>query len=72
MNNLFSLEQKPRTGNVDANLLIREYRLDLMARFKEIKSLHTKVKKNEIARKLRFSSSTLQRYRQGKQLQSPL
>ena len=72
MNNLFSLEQKPRTRNLDANLIIREYRLDLTARFKEIKSIHTKVKQNEIARKLRFSSSTLERYKQDTKLQSPL
>ena len=38
MNNSFSLEQIFKTGNLDANLTSRQYKLDLMARFMDIKS----------------------------------
>ena len=29
MNNTFSLEQISKTGNLDANLIIRQYKLDI-------------------------------------------
>ena len=37
MNNTFSLEQISKTGNLDANLILRQYKLDLMSRFMEKK-----------------------------------
>ena len=61
MNNTFSLEQMSRTGNLDANLILRQHTLDLMARFMEIKSINPKLKEKEIGKELRYSSSTLQR-----------
>ena len=33
MNNTFSLEKISRTGNLDANLVLRQHKLDLLARF---------------------------------------
>ena len=33
MNNTFSLEQISKTGNLDSNLILRQYELDLLARF---------------------------------------
>ena len=44
MNNLFSLKQISRTGNIDANSILRQHKLDLMARFVEIKSITRKMK----------------------------
>ena len=37
MNNTFSLTQISRTSNLDANLLSRQYKLDLMANFLQMK-----------------------------------
>ena len=44
MNNAFSLEETSKTGNVDCYLILRQHRLDLMARFMEIKSVNPKLK----------------------------
>ena len=63
MNNTFSLEQISRTGNLDANLVLRQHKLDLMTRFVENNSINPKLKQKEIAKELGYSSSTLQRYR---------
>ena len=63
MNNSFALQQISQTGNLDSNLITRQYKLDLMARFMEIKSINPRLRKNEIAKKLRCSIGTLQRYR---------
>ena len=63
MNNTFSLEQIYKTGNLDSNLILRQYKLDLMARFTEIKSVNPKLKQNQMAKELGCPSSTLQRYR---------
>ena len=71
MNNTFSLEQKSRTGNLDANLIIRQRKLDLMARFTEMKSINPKMKQMEVAKELGYSSSTFQRYRNDIKMQSP-
>ena len=57
MNNTFSLEQLIRTRNLDANLIVRQHKLDSM----EIKSIKPKMKQKENAKELGFSSSTLQR-----------
>ena len=58
MNITFSLEQKFRTRNVDANLLLRQHKLDLMARILEIESVNQKMKQRELG----YPSFTLQRY----------
>ena len=38
MNNSFSLQQISKTGNLESNLITRQYKLNLMARFMEIKN----------------------------------
>ena len=47
MNNIFSLEQISKTGNLDANLILRQYKLDLMSRFMEMKSNNPKLTQKE-------------------------
>ena len=42
---------------------MRQYKLDKMAEYTEIKSSNPKLKQPEKARELKMSSSTLQRYR---------
>ena len=43
MKNTFCLEQISKTGNLDANLISRQNKLDLMARFMEIKSVNPRL-----------------------------
>ena len=63
MNNTFSLQQISKTSNLDANLISRQYKLNLMADFMRVNYENPKLKQSEIANKLGLSSSTLQRYR---------
>ena len=46
MNNIFSFQQISRTSNLDANLICRQYKLDLMADFLRIKYENAKLKQN--------------------------
>ena len=52
MNNTFSLQQMSQTGNLDSNLLLRHYKLDLMARFKGRKSMNPNSKQSEVAKEI--------------------
>ena len=69
--NIFSIEQISRTRNLDADFILGQSKLDLMARFMEVKSVNPKLNQIEIAKELGYSSSTLERYRQDIKLQSP-
>ena len=63
MNNSFSLKQITKTGDLNADLIMRQNRLDRKAKLMEIKSINSKLKQSEIAKYLEISSSTIQRYR---------
>ena len=71
MNNSFSLQQIQKTSNLDANLISRQYKLNLMADFMRVKYENPKMKQSEIANHLGMSSSTLQRYRNDINMLSP-
>ena len=71
MNNSFSLQQVQKTSNLDANLISRQYKLNLMADFMPLKQENPKMKKSEIANQLGLSSSTIQRYRNDINMLSP-
>ena len=43
MNNTFPLEQIAKTGDLNADLVMRQYKLDEMAKFMEIKSINPKL-----------------------------
>ena len=43
MNNTFSLQQISKTGNLDNNLISRQYKLNLMADFVRIKQKNPKL-----------------------------
>ena len=66
MNISFSLQQIQKTSNLDANLISRQYKLNLMADFMGVKYENPKMKQSEIANQLGISSSTIQRYRNDK------
>ena len=63
MNNSFSVQQISKTSNLDSNLVSRQYKLNLMAKFMQIKFDNPKMKQSEIVEQLIFSSSTLELYR---------
>ena len=71
MNNTFSLQQRSRTSNLDATLMSRQYKLNLMADFLRVKYENPTLKQSEIANKLGLSFSTLQRYRNDINMLSP-
>ena len=58
MNNSFSLQQISRTGNLDSNLISRQYKLNLLADFMRVKNENPKIKQSEIADQLGYSTST--------------
>ena len=61
MKNSFSLQQIQKTSNLDANLISRQYKLNLMADFMRVKYKNPKMKQSETKNQLGLSSSTLQR-----------
>ena len=61
----FCCEKKPITGNFDANLILRQNKLEVMARFMEIKSFNPKLKEQKIAKELGYSYSKLKQKRNG-------
>ena len=71
MENTISLEQSSKTGYLDANLILRQHKLNLIVRFMEIKSINPKMKQKENAAEVGCSSSTLKHYRNDIKLQSP-
>ena len=71
MDNNFSLQQIQKTSNLDANLISRQYKLNLMADFMKLKYENPRMRQSEIANQLGMSSSTLQRYRNDINMLSP-
>ena len=71
MNNSFILQQISRTGNLDPNLMSRQFKLILMAEFLRIKYENPNMKQSEIANQLGYPSSTLQIYRNDINVLSP-
>ena len=71
MNNSFFLQQTQKTSGLDANLMSRQYKLNLMADFMRVKIENPKMKQSEIANQLGMSSSTLKKYSNDKNMLSP-
>ena len=71
MNNSFSLNQIQKTSGLDANLISRQYKLNLMCDFMRLKYENPRLKQSEIANQLGMSSSTIQRYRNDINMLSP-
>ena len=71
MNNTFSLQQIQKTSNLDANLISRQYKLNLMADFMRLKYENPRMKQSQIANQIGLSTSTLQRYRNDINMLSP-
>ena len=71
MSNSFSLQQIQKTNNLDANLISRQNKLNLMVDFMRVKYKNPQLKQSEIANQLGLSSSTLQIYRNDIKMLSP-
>ena len=71
MNSSFSLQQIQKTSNLDAILISRQYKLNLMADFMKVKYENPKLKQSQKADQLGLSTSTLQRYRNDINMLSP-
>ena len=71
MNNNFSLQQIQKTSNLDANLISRQYKVNLMVDFMRVKYESPNLKQSQIANQLGYSISTLQRYRNDINMPSP-
>ena len=71
MNNFSSSEQRSKTGNLDAKLLLRQYKLDVMSGFIDLKPINPKLRQDQLSRELVYSCSTLQRYRHDTKIQYP-
>ena len=66
MNNSSSLQQMHKPGNLDSNLISRQYKLNLMTKFMQINFENSKLTQSQTANQLGYSSSTLKRYRNDK------
>ena len=71
MKSTYSVDQIQKTGDRNADLIMRQYKLYKMAKVLEIKSNNHKVTQTEIAKLLDLSSSTIQRYRREINMLSP-
>ena len=63
MKNTYSPDQIQKTGDLNADSIMRQYTLYKVAKFMEIKSNNPRLKQSEIAKLLELSSSTIRRLR---------
>ena len=52
------MQQIQKTSNLDANLISRQYKQNLMADFKRLKYENPRMKQSQIANQIGLSSST--------------
>ena len=71
MNKRFSYDNINKSNSINPNDLIRVYKLDRCCDFMEEKYNHPKLTQKEICKKLGFSDSTIKRYRDDIQMESP-
>ena len=71
MNNSFPLPQIQKTSNLDANMISRQNKLNLMADFMRLKHENSRMKQSQIANQKGLSTSTIQRYRNDINMLSP-
>ena len=71
MTNTFSLEQTAKTGDLNADLITRQNKLEKIAKFMEPKSNNPRLKQSGRAKELAISTSTLKRYRRESNMHSP-
>ena len=58
MNNTFYSERISKTSNLNSNLILCQYKLNLLVRFMELKSVNPRLSQDQIAKEIGCSSST--------------
>ena len=71
MNNTPSLNEINKNSTMDPNMLTKYYKLKLMNDFMDIKNQYPKMTQSEISSQLNMSPSTIQRYRNDINMNSP-
>ena len=73
MNITYSFDQRQKTGDLNADLIMKQYKqyMQKMAKFMQIKLRNPKLKQSEIANLLELSSFTVQRYGKEIKMLSP-
>ena len=61
MNSTYSLSEISKTGTFNSSLILKQYKLDLMARFMKIKAMNPKLTQNGNAKQLGYLSATIKR-----------
>ena len=71
MNNKFTIDQVSKSESIDANSINRLYKTILMLNFMEVKSSNPKMTQKQICNQLGLSDSTIKRYRNDINMESP-
>ena len=71
MNNKFTIDQVSKSESIDPNSINRLYKTILMLNFMEVKSSNPKMTQKQICNQLGLSDSTIKRYRNDINMDSP-
>ena len=71
MNNKFTIDQLSKSETIDPNSINRLYKINTMLEFMEIRSNNRRMTQKEICKQLGFSDSTIKRYRDDINMDSP-
>ena len=71
MSNNFTIDQLSKSQTIDPNSINRLYKINMMLNFMEIRSNNPKMKQSQICKQLGTSDSTIKRYRDDIQMDSP-
>ena len=70
-NNKFTIDQLSKSETIDPNSINRLYKINKMLDFMEIRSNNPRMTQKQICNQLGFSDSTIKRYRDDIQMDSP-
>ena len=71
MNNRFIIDQLSKSESIDPNSINRLYKINMMLNFMEIRSSNPRMTQNQICKQLGTSDSTIKRYRDDIEMDSP-
>ena len=71
MNNKFTIDQLSKSEVIDANSINRLYKINTMLDFMEIRSNNRRMTQKQICKELKLSDSTIKRYRNDIDMDSP-
>ena len=71
MNNIFTIDMAAKSESLNSKSILRLYKQNMMLKFMEIKSNEPKLTQKKIPKQLGFSDSTIKRYRDDIDMDSP-